>query len=420
MKLASVIEYKGDNSTFIWKYPEENFNTLSQLVVDESQEAIFYMNGQALDLFGPGRHTLTTQNIPILGKLLNLATGGVTPFKCKVYFINKTEQMAIKWGTSSQVQYMEPTYNFPISIGASGEMTLKVAEGRKLLLKLVGTEDELNQQKLIAMFRGILMTRIKSYIAQVIKEQRISIFEIDAQLEQFSNQLRNRLHPDFSDYGLSLERFYVTTVVKPDGDPQYEKFKELHFREYADIRDAEIRQKTAVINAQTEAQKTIIESQALATKRAQEGYTYQQERGFDVASLVAQNDAVAQFSNVGIGLGTMVGMGGAIGSSIGNAVSGAMGSVHSQEQSVTPTSNVRKCEKCGAPLPENAKFCFECGEKVKPPIPEGMMLCPECGSVVSKGKFCIECGHKLIKICPNCGKEVPDGAKFCLECGEKL
>ena len=129
-KLVDIIKYEGDNSTFIWKHPCEDFNLMSQLIVHENQEAIFFMNGQALDLFGPGRYTLETQNLPIIGKVLNLATGGETPFHCEVYFINKTEQMSIKWGTDSRVQYIEPTYGFPISIGASGEMSLRAADSR--------------------------------------------------------------------------------------------------------------------------------------------------------------------------------------------------------------------------------------------------------------------------------------------------
>ena len=153
-QIAEIIKYEGDNSTFIWKHPSEDFNSLTQLIVHESQEAIFFMNGQALDLFGPGRYTLETQNIPKLGKLLNRTTGGETPFHCEVYFINKTEQMSIKWGTDSKVQYIEPTYGFPISIGASGEMSLRAEDSRKLLLKLVGTENFLGQQKLISFFRA--------------------------------------------------------------------------------------------------------------------------------------------------------------------------------------------------------------------------------------------------------------------------
>ena len=301
-QITEVIKYEGDNSTFIWKHPCEDFNSLTQLIVHESQEAIFFMNGQALDLFGAGRYTLETQNIPLIGKALNRATGDKTPFHCEVYFINKTEQMSIKWGTDSKVQFLEPTYGFPISIGASGEMSLRAEDSRKLLLKLVGTENFLGQQKLVGFFRAFLMTRVKTYIAKVMKTNAINIFEIDENLTSFSDSIKKLLIPDFADYGISLERFFVTTVVKPDGDRQYEKFKELHFRQYADIAEAKLRQQTEIINAETEAQKTVIDSKAQATKRAQEGYTYAQERGFDVAEQVAQNEAVGQFTNIGVGL----------------------------------------------------------------------------------------------------------------------
>lgn len=323
-QIAEVIKYEGDNSTFIWKHPSEDFNSLTQLIVHESQEAIFFMNGQALDLFGPGRYTLETQNIPQIGKLLSRTTGDKTPFHCEVYFINKTEQMSIKWGTDSKVQYIDPTYGFPISIGASGEMSLRVEDSRKLLLKLVGTEDFLGQQKLVSFFRAFLMTRVKTYIAQVMRADAINIFEIDERLTGFSDSLKALLIPDFDDYGISLERFFVTNIVKPDGDRQYEKFKELHFRQYADIAEAKLRQQTDIIYAQTQAQKVVIDSQAQATKRAQEGYTYAQERGFDVAERVAQNEAVGQFTNMGVGLGTMAGVGGAVGGIVGSAVTGAM------------------------------------------------------------------------------------------------
>ena len=327
MAVAEVIKYEGDNSTFIWKHPTEDFNSLTQLIVHESQEAIFFMNGQALDLFGPGRYTLETENIPMIGKVLNLTTSGQKPFHCEVYFINKTEQMSIKWGTDSKVQYIDPQYGFPISIGASGEMSLRADDSRKLLIKLVGTENYLSQDKLVSFFRSFLMMRIKTYIAQVIKTNAINIFEKDENLTLFSDNLHKLLIPDFSDYGISLERFFVTNIVKPDGDRQFEQFKELHFRQYADIAEAKLRQQTDIINAQTEAQKVVIDSQAQATKRQQEGYTYQQERGFDVAEKVAENEAVGQFTNMGVGFGTMAGVGGAVGGVVGSAVNNAMNSV---------------------------------------------------------------------------------------------
>lgn len=410
-QIAEIIKYEGDNSTFIWKHPSEDFNSLTQLIVHESQEAIFFMNGQALDLFRAGRYTLETQNIPKIGRFLNRTTGGETSFHCEVYFINMTEQMNIKWGTDSKVQYIEPTYGFPISIGASGEMSLKVEDSRKLLLKLVGTENVLGQQKLTSFFRAFLMMRVKNYIAQAMKSNAINIFELDENLTVFSNSIHRQLIPDFADYGMSLERFFVTNVVKPDGDRQYEKFKELHFRQYADIAEAKLRQQTDIIYAQTEAQKVIIDSQAQATKRAQEGYTYQQERGFDVATEVARNEAIGQFTNLGVGLGTMAGIGGAVAGTVGSAMNDALNQTNNQND---------RCTKCGAYLTSNAKFCLECGEKVAPSLPENVVVCPECSKIVAKGKFCSECGYKFVTVCPSCGKEIIPGAKFCLECGEKL
>lgn len=413
MEIAQILKYEGDNSTFVWKHPIEDFNSMTQLIVHESQEAIFFMNGQALDLFGPGRYTLETQNIPKLGKLLNRTTGDQTPFHCEVYFVNKTEQMSIKWGTDSKVQYIEPTYGFPISIGASGEMSLSIDDSRKLLVKLVGTENFLGQQKMVSFFRAVLMTRVKTYIAQTMKSGAINIFEVDEKLVEFSQLIKKMLINDFLDYGVVLERFFVTNILKPDGDRQYERFKDLHFRQYADIAEAKLNQQIDVINAQTAAQKTVIASQAMATKRAQEGYTYQQERGFDVAERVAQNEAVGQFTNIGVGLGTMAGVGGAVGGVVGSTVNDVIHSaIPNQESGV-------KCLKCGALLPPNAKFCLNCGGKIKM-VPDNSMICPVCGKVTPLGKFCMECGAQLVNKCPKCGTEIPLGAKFCLECGEKI
>ena len=384
--IADIIKYEGDNSTFIWKHPCEDFNTTTQLIVHESQEAIFFLNGQALDLFGPGRHTLETQNIPLLRRIINIPTGGESPFHCGVYFINKTEQMAIRWGTDSKVQYVEPTYKFPISIGASGEMALSVNDSRKLLVKLVGTERVLDRQQLTTYFRSILMTKVKTYMAQTMRANAINIFEIDESLETFSADIKERLIPDFLDYGVDLKRFYVTTIVKPDGDPQYEKFKELHFRQYADIAEAKLKQQTDVIHAQTEAQKVVIDSQAQATKRMQEGYTYQQERGFDVAQDAAKNEGAGQFSNMGIGLGMMAGVGSTVGGMVSGAVSDAFAGVAAQPQAGAN----RFCDQCGAELTPGAAFCDECGAPQTAPD-----TCAKCGfKFLKPGKFCPKCGAK--------------------------
>lgn len=342
-KLFDVIKYEGDNNTFVWKHPREDFNTTSQLIVHESQEAVFFSNGQALDLFEAGRYTLQSQNIPLIRKVINIPTGGKTPFHCEVYFINKTHQMAIKWGTDSQVQYMEPKYNFPLQIGLSGEMILSVEDSRKLLVYVVGTEKTLSQTALVAKFRALLMSKIKPYIGKTMQEADFSIFETDAHMDEISTDLYNLLIPDFKDYGINLERFYVTNIAKPDGEPAYDKFKSLHIRQYSDVAEAELQQKLEIINEETEKKKRIIEAEGMAEKRKLEGYTYAQERGFDVAEKVAENEAVGEFTNMGVGFGTMAGVGGAVGGMVGDMMNDAVKSTETSNDNMADFKN--KIEK---------------------------------------------------------------------------
>lgn len=386
MDIAKVIKYEGDNSTFVWKHPAEDFNTGSQLIVHESQEAIFFMNGQALDLFGPGRYTLETQNIPVIGKVMNLPTSGITPFHCEVYFINKTEQMSIRWGTDSKIQYIEPQYGFPLSIGANGDMALAVEDSRKLIVKLVGTETVLSQEGLVRFFRGFLMTRIKTYMAQIMKSEDINIFEIDSQLEQFSEELKKRLVHDFYEYGVSLKQFFVTSIAKPEGNPQYERFKDLFFRQYADVAEARLKQQIGIIEQETETQKLVIEAKGIAEKRRTEGYTYQQERGFDVAEKVAENEGAGNFSSAGIGLGVMAGVGGAVGSAVGGVFNTSISQMKNDNR--TMASEQSFCDNCGNPITPEMLFCDSCGIKLL-----SLDKCHGCGYIFERpGKFCPKCG----------------------------
>ena len=378
MELFDVIKYEGDNDTVIWKYEKEDFNIGSQLIVHESQEAIFFLNGQALDVFGPGKYTLKTENLPILSKFINIPTGGVSQFHCEVYFVNMVEHVAIKWGTDSKIQYMEPSYNFPIYIGANGEMSISMNNSKKLLVKLVGTEKNLSKERLVSYFKSFLMIRLKPYLSKYIRENKINIFEIDEKLETISNDVKDSLISDFEEYGISLKQFFITSIVKPDGDEQYERFKDLHFRQYADIAEAELQQKVGIINQETESKKTVIEAKGIAEKRKTEGYTYQEERGYDVAEKMAENEGAGNFSSAGIGMGIMASVGNTMNNTFGNA----MNNVNANTENY--------CDNCGAKLEPNQKFCDNCGKEVNKEE-----ICPYCSY-----KF-----KKASKYCPNCGKE---------------
>lgn len=236
LKIVNIIKYEGDNSTFIWKHPAEDFNMKSQLIVHESQEAIFMMNGQALDTFGPGRYTLDTENIPIIGKILQLGTGGESPFHCEVYFVNKTVQMSVKWGTDSKVRYIDPASNLPLELGASGEMNLQVSDSRKMLIKLIGTMNGIawnNEsgnftKSLQASFRPLISTAVKSNLTTAIKALGINILEIDEHLSQLSDILKSYIIGGFEEYGLTIPNFYLTTVVLPEEDANFKRLRELY------------------------------------------------------------------------------------------------------------------------------------------------------------------------------------------------
>ena len=253
------------------------------------------------------------------------------------------------------------------------------------------------------------MIRIKSRLAKTIREQALSIFELDEHLEELSEALHRLLAPDFAEYGVVLERFFVTTVMRPEEDETYRRFKTLHFRQYADVAEARLNQQVDIIKQQTEAQKLIIESQALAQKRMQEGYTYAQERSFDVAGAAAANEGMGQYTNLGVGLATMAG----VGSSVGGMFQGALaGTAAGQTPQGGQPGEVSQPAGSGLPAME-------------PPAPaQGAgTVCGQCGHTVPAGfKFCPECGAKLQPAparCPKCGSDVT-GFKFCPECGERL
>ena len=465
-QIAEIIKYEGDNSTFIWKHPCEDFNTLTQLIVHESQEAIFFMNGQALDLFGPGRHTLETQNIPKLGHYLNRATGGDTPFHCEVYFINKTVQMAIKWGTDSKVRFIEPTMGIPIEIGAFGEMNLEVSNARKLLVKLVGTTKGIAwgdsgagfTKSLQNSFKPLISSAVKAHLASAIKNNNINIFELDENIEFLSEVVRKSIVPGFEEYGLTIPQFYISNISLPEDDPNFRHLRELHTvslqtrmiqaealvksahyeaqatvaaaerqaemeRQVTETEKARREAERELIRAQAEAQMTKLSGLAEAEVMAAKGYSQKDVLNADVQMAYAESigsigangggsGMVGDFVSFGAGIAAM----GAIAPQMGEMFKGLNGSAApAGEEKTAP-----KCAKCGATLLPNAKFCNECGEKVTPAGAPEEVVCPGCGQRVAKGKFCPECGMKFVTNCPACGEAVSIGSKFCNSCGEKL
>ena len=430
---ASIIKYEGDNNTFIWKHPIEDFNMGSQLIVHESQEAVFFRDGQALDLFGAGRYTLETQKLPLIGKAYQLPVDPDSTFHSEVYFINLATQMGIKWGTDSKVGLFDPASGMHLEIGACGEFNIRVTNSRKLLLKLVGTTSGMTQDDLLGkggskgFFRAAVMTRVKSFLIQTIKDNNYNILEIDYRLDELSAALKERINKDLESYGLEMPEFYVTKVLTPDDDPNFKRMKQQYADQYLRVREEEIRRKEAeaaaerkIVEAQTEARLKMIgaqgdaeserikgqaaadtyrmQAEAEALEMKMKGYTYQQETARQVGLEAMKNGITGNGSGAAGGLGDIAGLG---------VTLGAMGGVMTMtKEAISPMLDTTKeigqtavsgaadkwdC-KCGN-KGITGRFCNTCGAMRPEPKPDNTWDC-ECGNKRIIGMFCNMCGAK--------------------------
>ncbi len=266
--LASVIKYEGDRDSLVWKHPIEDFNLGSQLIVHESQEAIFFRDGRALDLFGSGRYTLTTQQLPILEELYKLPSNLDRTFHSEVYFINKVAQMAFKWGTPDKITYIEPTSGAAISIGARGMFNFRVSDSRKILLKLVGTTQGIDrfetfdakgsQSYIRDYFRSAVQVSVTSKLADILAENDVDILQIDRQKAELSKVLKQVIAPYFDDYGITVTECVLEGILLPEkGELGYDVVQTLIKLRQVTLEKSVISTRKDIKFAEMEAQKDI-------------------------------------------------------------------------------------------------------------------------------------------------------------------
>lgn len=400
--LVSIIKYDGDNETLVWKHPVEDFKMGTQLIVHESQEAVFFKDGRALDVFGPGRYTLETQRLPLLDRFFKLPSDTEKTFHSEIYYINTATQMGIKWGTDSKIRLLEPVSGLPIEIGACGEFNVRVDNSRRLLSKVVGTASDFDQGKLFGeneekgYFRSLVITQVKSSLAQIIKEENINILEIDAEFLRLSDILKVRINGMFEEYGLAVPDFFINRVITPDEDPNYRRMKEQYAQQYLLIKQEEIKRREAeaaaerkAVEAQTEVRLKVIEAQGsaeiLKIRKSAEAEGYKMQAAAEAAEMQMKGYTYQQETSRMVGMEAMK-------NGIGNGTGGAsvLGDLAGLGVGLGAMSGVMNMTKDAlSPLAEQG---VQMGQTM-----EGMLKTAwncSCGQVGNIGNFCSNCGNK--------------------------
>jgi len=170
-----VVEWRDETGTeIVHRWPEFGSGEIrlgAQLVVRESQTAVFFRDGKALDVFGPGRHTLTTLNLPLLGQLVNLAFGGQTPFQTEIYFVNMRTHTQLRWGTVSPVVFRDKELAM-VRLRAHGLYTMRIQDPQLFVNTVVGTEHRYDTETVQDWLRDFIVARFNDALGDTIHRAR--------------------------------------------------------------------------------------------------------------------------------------------------------------------------------------------------------------------------------------------------------
>lgn len=286
MALIDVIKWEVSTSELVHKFHSDNIKLGSQLVVYPSQTALFVKGGQIFDEFGPGTYTIKTENIPLLGKIINLPFGGETPFQAAVWFVNQISLLDCKWGTSTPIQIEDPKYGVIVPIRACGQYGFHISDPRRFLERLVGNMSVFTTQKITDYFRGVIMSKLTGIITEKLYADSLSVVNISSYVEAISAFAKERLTDVLYDYGIALEMFQTISISVNENDPSFQRLKET--------------------------------KDSLARINIMGRENYQMERSFNVLDSAAENEGGVVGAAVGIGAG--FGLGKQIGAMVNDNV----------------------------------------------------------------------------------------------------
>lgn len=358
-QFIEVIEWL-DNSgdTILYRFPVYNqeIKNGAQLIVRESQAAVFVFEGQAADTFGPGRYTIDGGNTPVLSKLGAWKYGFNSPIKAEVYFVNTKQFTDLKWGTANPIMLRDNDFGI-VRLRAFGAYSMRVVDPQTFIKEVAGTNGHFQTDDI----DGQLKRAIVSEFSDALGEMKIPALDLASQYKELGGAIRTKINEDFKTYGIEVTKFYVENISLPE------------------------------------------EVEAAIDKRSSMGAVGDMNRYMQYQSAEALRDA-AQNEGGGAGLGAGLGAGFALGNQMANAFGNQGNQQNNQPQNQQPQQQAGgqtvqplaqqpatvPCVKCGAQLREGAKFCNECGAK------QEKLQCSNCGTELAPGaKFCSDCGTKV-------------------------
>jgi len=313
--------------------------------VRESQAAVFFRDGKALDTFGPGRHTISTANIPLLIRLISIPFSGETPFKAEVYFVNMKEFLDLKWGTPEPIPLRDKELGL-VRLRAFGTYSMQVAEPQLFVNKVVGAQALYDTTQIANFLRSMIISKM----VDLMGETTTSLFDMPRMYEEFAAGVKAKAQDDFANLGITLKTLYVSSISPTE-----------------------------------ETSKAIDERAAIGAIGDMKAYIqFKAARAMGDAA-TAGGEAGA-LTGAGVGLGAGVGVGTAMAGAIAEAMKGG-----TEQAAPAAVAATVACPKCGTANPEGAKFCNNCGTKLTGTVP-----CPNCGHQnAPSSKFCNNCGTKL-------------------------
>lgn len=286
MALIKSIFWEQENpDELVYKFPSHEITLGSVLTVNESQEAYFFKNGMLYDRFTAGRHTLTSANLPLLNKVVNLPSGGETTFMAEVWFISKTDRRNLYWGTGG-LRVIDPYFEIPLKLYGRGGYGVRIDDGALFLKKLVGTMREASLELVEEQFRMSVAEAVKVTIAKFMKQEGLNVNELGTEYLSLGKAVSKVLCETFGEYGVQLLNFNIEEINFDEDDPGYQK---------------------------------VLDGIAEMTRLKKLGVSYVQDRNIDIAQAAASNQGMGAVMGIGMGMGVGQSLGQVVSSSIQNA-----------------------------------------------------------------------------------------------------